>query len=77
MFIWFNYVGINVVYFFVFIIFFFGKNIDWVFFFDWYVYIKYLFVVNFFWVDFYMFSSVGVIIVKFINKFYIVFGLKF
>lgn len=77
MFIWFNYVGINVVYFFVFIIFFFGKNIDWVFFFDWYVYIKYLFVVNFFWVDFYMFSSIGVIIVKFINKFYIVFGLKF
>lgn len=77
MFIWFNYVGINVVYFFVFIIFFFGKNVDWVFFFDWYVYIKYLFVVNFFWVDFYMFSSIGVIIVKFINKFYIVFGLKF
>lgn len=77
MFIWFNYVGINVIYFFVFIIFFFGKNIDWVFFFDWYVYIKYLFVVNFFWVDFYMFSSIGVIIVKFINKFYIVFGLKF
>lgn len=57
--------------------FFFGKNVDWVFFFDWYVYIKYLFVVNFFWVDFYMFSSIGVIIVKFINKFYIVFGLKF
>lgn len=77
MFIWFNYVGINVIYFFVFIIFFFGKNVDWVFFFDWYVYIKYLFVVNFFWVDFYMFSSIGVIIVKFINKFYIVFGLKF
>lgn len=77
MFIWFNYVGINVIYFFVFVIFFFGKNIDWVFFFDWYVYIKYLFVVNFFWVDFYMFSSIGVIIVKFINKFYIVFGLKF